>query len=161
MKTSTTLFQQIQRVPPATKEFWLQRTTTWGAFILERKRHRVWFALLHCFQYVSLLPAATKLGQGNVFTSVCLSTGGRGVCLSACWDTPPPRTRSPLPLPGADPPREETPPGPDTTTPGADPPGSRLQHTVNERPVRIPLECILVLQWCVSGKRSKKKFFSL
>ena len=33
-----------------------------------------------------LLPAATKLGQGNIFTSVCLSTGGRGVCLSACWD---------------------------------------------------------------------------
>ena len=48
------------------------------------------------------LPAATKLGQGNVFTSVCLSTGGRGVCLSACWDTPP--TRHP-PGPGT-PPRE-------------------------------------------------------
>ena len=26
-----------------------------------------------------LLPAATKLGQGNKFTGVCLSTGGRGV----------------------------------------------------------------------------------
>ena len=25
------------------------------------------------------LPATTKLGQGNKFTGVCLSTGGRGV----------------------------------------------------------------------------------
>ena len=30
-------------------------------------------------------------GQGNVFTGVCLSTGGEGVCLSACWDAIPPR----------------------------------------------------------------------
>ena len=29
------------------------------------------------------------------------------------------------------------------------PPGSRLRHTVNERPVRILLECILVPQRCV------------
>ena len=65
------------------------------------------------------LPAATKLGQGNIFTGVCLSTGG-GVCFSACWDIPP----------GPDPPNH--------------PPGSKLQHTVNERPVRILLECILV-----------------
>ena len=65
---------------------------------------------------------------------VILFTGG--VCLSACWDT--------TPLPGADTPPEQTPP--EQTTPGADttpPPGSRLRHTVNERPVRILLECIL------------------
>ena len=38
-------------------------------------------------------------------------------------------------------PARQTPPPPDQ----ADPlPGSRLQHTVNERPVRILLECILV-----------------
>ena len=93
-----------------------------------------------------LLPTATKLGQGNIFTSVCqeFCPRGEGVCLSACWDTPPPA----LP-PGADtppaadplgsrPPRADTPRGADT------PPGSRLQHTVNERPVRILLECILV-----------------
>ena len=48
----------------------------------------------------------------------------------------PPRTRHP---PGANPPRTRHPPGADTP-----PPGSRLQHTVNERPVRILLECILV-----------------
>ena len=39
------------------------------------------------------------------------------------------------------PPPEQTPPGADTP---ACPPGSRLQYTVNERPVRILLECILV-----------------
>ena len=86
-----------------------------------------------------LLPAATKLGQGNIFTSVCLSTGG-GVCLSACWDTHPPRGRHPPrtrhPLGSQTPPRREQ-----------TPLGSRLQHTVNERPVRILLECILVLCW--------------
>ena len=60
-------------------------------------------------------------GQGNVFTGVCLSIGGEGVCLSACWDAPPPRSRSPLdqadpPGPGrppwdqADPPKPGRPP---------------------------------------------------
>ena len=73
----------------------------------------------------ALLPAATKLGQGNVFTGVCDSVHRGGVCLSACWDTTTP--------PGADIPRDQT-----------SPPGSRRQHTVNERPVRILLECILV-----------------
>ena len=100
-------------------------------------------------------------GQGNIFTPVCHSVHrGEGVCLSACWDTTPPP-------PGADPweqtpPRTDHPPRPDTPPeqnphpPGADPPdqtpprsrhpppGSRLQHTVYERPVRILLECILV-----------------
>ena len=51
---------------------------------------------------------------------------------------PPTRSRHP---PGADPPRADT---PRADTPRADPPGSTLQHTVNERPVRILLECILV-----------------
>ena len=51
----------------------------------------------------TLLPASTKLGQGNIFTSVCLSTGGRGVCLSACWDTHPPPGADHPPS-GADPP---------------------------------------------------------
>ena len=48
-----------------------------------------------------LLPAATKLGQSNIFTGVCLSTGG---CLTLCmlgYTLHPPR---------ADPPRADTPP---------------------------------------------------
>ena len=61
-------------------------------------------------------------------------------------DTPP-RTRHP-PRPGT-PPGADTPLGADPPPPpGADtplPPGSRLQHTVNERPVRILLEYILVV----------------
>ena len=69
--------------------------------------------------------------------SVILFTGG--VCLSACWDTatplrrrhPPARRSSPC---QGDPPAKET-----------TPPRSRLRHTVNERLVRILLECILVL----------------
>ena len=112
-------------------------------------------------------------GQGNIFTPVCHSfcSWAGGVCLSACWDTiswrrqppwtrHPPEQTPPRPDPlGADTPHpEETPPWPDT--PRADtpwtrpdtplppcsrhPPGSRLQHTVYERPVSILLECILV-----------------
>ena len=56
-------------------------------------------------QCVSLLPAATKLGQGNVFTGVCDSVHGGGVCLSACWDTHPSWEQTP---PGADPPGKQT-----------------------------------------------------
>ena len=65
------------------------------------------------------LPAATKLGQGNIFTSVCQEfcpQGGEGVCLSACWDTPP-RTSPPpeqTPPPGPGTPRSRHPPGPGT-----------------------------------------------
>ena len=44
------------------------------------------------------------------------------------------------------------PPGADTPPPA---PGSRLQHTVNERPVRILLECILVIIPFVSFCRKK------
>ena len=107
-------------------------------------------------------------GQGNVFTGVCLSTGGEGVCLSACWDAiPPSPTRQTPPQDQADPsgpgrplldqadtPPGRHPPGPGRPPrPGRHPPGtrqtppsgSRLQHTVYERPVRILLECILVL----------------
>ena len=105
-------------------------------------------------------------GQGNVFTGVCLSTGGggEGVCLSACWDAIPL-----LPGPGNPPPDQaDTPPGTRQTppwdladTPPRDqadtPPGSRLQHTVYERPVRILLECILVIiifiAQIISGER--------
>ena len=50
----------------------------------------------------------------------------------------PPRTRT-----KENPPTKESPPTP--PGPRRTPPGRRLQHTVNERPVRILLECILVL----------------
>ena len=68
-------------------------------------------------------------------------------------DTPLGLGRPPLgpgrpPGPGRHPPgTRQTPPGtrPTPLGPGRSPPGSRLQHTVYERPVRILLECILVI----------------
>ena len=68
------------------------------------------------------LPAATKLGQGNIFTSVCQEFcphGGGGVCLSACWDTPP-QTRQ---TPGS----RHHPPWDQADPKGADPPSSGKQ----------------------------------
>ena len=78
------------------------------------------------------LPAAMKLGQGNVFTGVCDSVHRGSVCLSACWDTtsPPPREQTHPPQEQT-PPRADNPPGADThplradTPPPSRPPGSR------------------------------------
>ena len=77
---------------------------------------------------------------------VIVFTGGRGWYLTRHWGrTPPDQT-----------PPQSRPPGPGTHTPGQGthtpppplPPGSRLRHTVYERPVRILLECILVF-WSI------------
>ena len=62
-----------------------------------------------------LLPPATKLGQGYIFTGVCDSVHGGGSA-SVHAGYPPP--------PGADPPGADTPPRADTPL-GADPPLSR------------------------------------
>ena len=53
---------------------------------------------------VVLLPPATKLGQGYVFTCVCDSVHG-GVWPIACWDTPPLNQRQ-APLPRDQAPRQ-------------------------------------------------------
>ena len=108
--------------------------------------------LLESNSYDSVfLPAATKLSQGNVFTGVCDSVhGGGGLpqCMLGYPQSRPPR---------ADPLQEQPPPPQEQIPPQSRPPksrhppgsrpptGSRLRHTVNERPVRILLECILVL----------------
>ena len=71
-----------------------------------------------------LLTAATKLGQGNIFTGICLSTGGEG-CLPQCMLGYTPLDQTPTPPPGADPPRSrpplplgvDTPPRADTPSP--------------------------------------------
>ena len=133
---------------------------------------------------IPLLPAATKLGQGNVFTGVCDSVHRRGLpqCMLRYHPLPPDQTPpgadTPPPL-GPDPPgsrhtplsRHPTPPWeqtpPEQTQPPRSrhppprsrppPPGSRRHHTVNERPVRILLECILVfyfsLNWSFIDRR--------
>ena len=89
-------------------------------------------------------------GQGNVFTGVCLSTGGGRVSASVHAGMPypprwrnPPGWRTPPPGPGRPPRMENPPPGTRQTPPS----GSRLQHTVYERPIRILLECILVFDY--------------
>ena len=75
------------------------------------------------FAKVMFLPAATKLGQGNIFTSVCQEFCPRGGgCLPQCMlgYTPPPGSRPPwtrqTPL---------LPPGADTHPQGADTPQTR------------------------------------
>ena len=83
-----------------------------------------------------------------IFSQVCVKNSvhrGEGVCLSACWDTPPwtRHTTSPPWDQAHHPPGPGTPPETrHTPRDQAHPRGSRLQHTVNERPVRILLECI-------------------
>ena len=61
----------------------------------------------------------------------------------------PPWDQAPPPDQGEPPRTKENPPGTKETPPPDQgehpPPGRTLQHTVNERPVRILLECILVL----------------
>ena len=107
-----------------------------------------------------------------IFSQACVknSVHRGGGCLPQCMlGYPPPDQAHPPPRPGP-PGTRHTPPGPGTPPldqappretrhppdqappwetrhppgrPGT-PPGSRLQHTVNERPVRILLECIIV-----------------
>ena len=57
-----------------------------------------------------LLPPATKLGQGYVFTSVCDSVHREGVCLGACWDNPRPGRNQEDPPPSSRHPPDQTPP---------------------------------------------------
>ena len=89
----------------------------------------------HCYGVLDTNPTGTlscyrpqqSCGQGNIFTPVCHSVhrGGLPQCMLGY-------------PPGSRPPGIRHPPGSDT------PPGSRLQHTVYERPGRILLECFLV-----------------
>ena len=120
---------------------------------------------------LALLPSATKLRQGNVFTPVCHSV--HGGCLPQCmlgythpwadippgqtpytpWQTPP-WANKPLgrhPLLGRNPPGQ-TPPPPGQTQPHLDRHTHRGRHFQQtppfqwslQRTVRILLECILV-----------------
>ena len=150
----------------------LNMALTWSYFCVFHKTLKYEILIDHFEIYLKLLiyhcyRPQRSCGQGNVFTGVCLSTGGR-VSASVHAGMPcPPGTRE-TPGPGrpprdqGDPSRDQgDPPGPGRhphTPPPWDqgdtphsrdqadtpPPGSRLQHTVYERPVRILLECILV-----------------
>ena len=105
---------------------------------------------------INLLPPATKLGQGYVFTGVCSSVH-RGGSASVHAGIPHPLSRRPTPPeqtpPGADPPGSRHPWSRHPLPPGSRPPGSRHLPTpmqsilgvkANARAVRILLECNLV-----------------
>ena len=71
----------------------------------------------HMFRFMINVWSLQSLITGvyrRLQASVILSTGGEGVCLSACWDARPPPDQAP---PGADPPTRHTPPGADTPLP--------------------------------------------
>ena len=119
--------------------------------------HRFWFNNLPFFVITGRNEVVAKV----MFLHVCVCPQGEGVCLSACWDarplppgSRPPQTRQTPPGPGRPPRTRQTPPYQADPWDQADPPGtrqtppgSRLQHTVYERPVCILLECILVNNW--------------
>ena len=70
------------------------------------------FFFLSRFLHLHLLPAATKLRQGNTFTRVCHSVyeGEGGTCLTTSWDTHPTHHILHTPL-GRCTPQAGTPPG--------------------------------------------------
>ena len=78
-----------------------------------------------------------------IFSQACVCPRG-GVCLSACWDTPP-KSRSRHP-PGAETPRsrppEQTPPQsrhpPEVNTPGADTPTTPPREQTPPRAIHLP-----------------------
>ena len=129
------------------------------------------FPLLYTWSFVT---GSNEVVAKVIFLhlSVILFTGG---CLPQCmlgYHTPPRSRQTP---PEQTPPQADTPPSrhpPEQTPPRSrhpsradtplgqtpppirHPPGSRLQHTVNERPVRILLEFILVVHrsTCYTGQ---------
>ena len=124
-----------------------------------------WNSIMHSQFFRLIITGRNEVVAKVMFLQVCVCPQGGG-CLPQCMlgyhppdqaDPPgpgrPPRTRqNPLdqgdPTGPGRPPQDQAdppPPGPGRP-PGTrqTPPGSRLQHTVYERPVRILLECILV-----------------
>ena len=106
----------LGRHPPPSACWKIRSTSGWYAF------H--WNAFLYT---CSMLPSATKLQKGNVFTHVCGSVHGGW---RSVWQTPPGQTPPGQTRPGQTPSRQ-TPP----------PPRRPLQRTV-----RILLDCILVFR---------------
>ena len=82
--------------------------------------------LMHCYR-------PQRSWAKVIFSQACVCPQGGSASVHAGISPPGSRPTPPLPPCGA-----------------APPPGSRLQHTVNERPVRILLQCILVFQYIPS-----------
>ena len=97
---------------------------------------------------VMFLQASVILSTGGVSASVHVGIPHTPTSLEQTPPGsrhPPQEQIPPPPSPRADTPGSRPPPGADTTPP----PRTRLRHTVNERPVRILLECILVNVTCL------------
>ena len=103
--------------------------------------------------YLSSLQPINEVWGKVIFSVACVKNSvHRGVCLSACWDTTPPKEQTPPNQtllgvgtpPGAGPPRADTPLGAGTL-----PVQCMLGDTVNKWVVCILLECNLVV-CCVS-----------
>ena len=92
------------------------------------------------FTYLVYYWPQRSCGQGYVFTRVCDSVH-RGVLQAGR-----PQAGRTIPLAERTPQTRQTPPGPGRhpTPRPSPPPARRLQHMVNDRPVCILLECILV-----------------
>ena len=69
--------------------------------------------MVRIYQMLTYYRPQRSCRQGNVFTRVCDSVQRGSVCLSACWDTTPPKQTPPKKqTPSeADTPRKQTPPG--------------------------------------------------
>ena len=99
---------RLQRVPLVT------RMSVWMKLLVARETHCICLKILPqkvgnpIMRPMAYYRPQRSCGQGNVFTGVCLSTGGEGVCLSACWDARPPQPGRP-PRPGRHPPGKQTP----------------------------------------------------
>ena len=93
--------------------------------------------------YLLFLPAATKLGQGNIFTSICPQSGEG--CLPQCMlGYPPPRSGTPPPPP---PPDQAQPPGPGTSPPPEQtpPPGADTHPPQEQTPLPPEADCSIRL----------------
>ena len=116
-------------------------------FVTERKRCRNFRFKAHLHWLKAEAKAKTSFDvsrfyrpqrscEGYVFTPVCQSFCSRGgVCLSACWDTTPPRTRHPR----CRHPPEQTPPRTRHPPRSRHPPGTRHHHPGAGTPQRTPL----------------------
>ena len=99
--------------------------------------------LLSLFWFNSFITGRNEVVAKVVFTRVCDSVkreGGLPQCMLGYHHRPPLRR----PLRKQTPPEVDTPREADNPREVDTPPGSRLRHTVNERPVLILLEYILV-----------------
>ena len=81
------------------------------------------FVQINIIDFCSLLPAATKLGQGNIFTSVCQEFCPRGGGIHPPDQAPPDQA-----------PPDQAPPGPGPPGPG--PPGTRPPRPQIRHPPR-------------------------